>query len=71
MPVKNSCMFCCNTILNSVPLDLVSVSGQVRELSPVSVRYLFTVESPEQTRRILEGDLPDRVTRGHFRKGAD
>ena len=70
-PVKNDCLICTNTILNSVPLDLVSVSGQVRELSPVSVRYLFTVESPEQTRRILEGDLPDRVTRGHFRKGAD
>ena len=68
-PVKNDCSLCMNTIYNSVPLDLVSMSGQVKALSPASVRYLFTVESGKETRMILKGYLPDKMTRGHFRKG--
>ena len=69
--VKNDCMLCLNTIYNSVPLDLVSLRAQVNELSPASVRYLFTIESGDQTKRILKGQLPDAVTRGHFRKGIE
>ena len=69
--VRNDCMFCLNTIYNSVPLDLVSLSGQVRQLSPASVRYLFTIETRDETRRILNGKMPDAVTRGHFRKGVE
>lgn len=67
--VKNDCMLCLNTIYNSVPLELVSLSGQIRQLNPLSVRYQFTIEGKEETRRVLEGNLPDAVTRGHFRKG--
>ena len=70
-PVRNDCMLCLNTIYNSVPLELVSLHSQLRELSPASVRYLFTIESREDTKRILKGKLPDAVTRGHFRKGAE
>ena len=70
-PVRNDCMLCLNTIYNSVPLELVSLHSQMRELSPASVRYLFTIESREDTKRILKGKLPDAVTRGHFRKGAE
>ncbi len=69
--VKNDCMLCLNTIYNSVPLDLVSLRAQVYELSPASVRYLFTIENGDQTKRILKGQLPDAVTRGHFRKGIE
>ena len=35
-PVRNDCMLCPNTIYNSVPLDLVSLSGQVRAAGPAS-----------------------------------
>ena len=70
-PVRNDCMLCLNTIYNSVPLELVSLRSQMRELSPASVRYLFTIESREETKRILKGKLPDAVTRGHFRKGVE
>ena len=69
-PVKNDCLICTGMIFNSVPLDLVSLSGRTEALSPASIRYMFTVESGEETRRILGGQLPDAVTRGHFRKGA-
>lgn len=69
-PVVNDCTICTNTIYNSVPLDLVSLSGQVKDLKPSSLRYMFTVESGDEIRRIMKGDLPDEVTRGHFRKGA-
>lgn len=70
-PVRNDCSICTNTIYNSVPLDLVSLAGQVKAMAPASTRYLFTVESAEETRKILKGDLPDEMTRGHFRKGAE
>ncbi len=69
-PVVNDCTICTNMIFNSVPLELISLEGQVKALSPASVRYMFTVESGEDTKRILKGNLPDEVTRGHFRKGA-
>lgn len=68
-PVVNDCKICTNLIYNSVPLELISLAGQVKALSPSSVRYMFTVESGEETRRVLKGNLPDEVTRGHFRKG--
>ena len=70
-PVKNDCSLCLNTIYNSVPLDLISLSEQIRQLGPASVRYLFTVESGEQTRQVLHGKMPKAVTRGHFRKGIE
>ena len=70
-PVKNDCLLCLNTIYNSVPLELVSLSAQLKQLSPASVRYLFTIEDKAETQRILRGKLPDAVTRGHFRKGVE
>ena len=69
--VKNDCMLCLNTIHNSVPLDLIALRGQIQDLSLSSIRYLFTIESGEQTRRVLEGKLPQAVTRGHIRKGIE
>ncbi len=70
-PVVNDCRICTNTIYNSVPLELISLSGQVKALKPSSVRYMFTVESRDEILRVLKGNLPDEVTRGHFRKGAE
>jgi hypothetical protein len=63
-------MLCTNTILNSVPLDLISLPEPVRPSGTFSVRYQFTVESRDETRAVLKGELPGQVTRGHFRKGA-
>lgn len=70
-PVRNDCSICTNLIYNSVPLDLLSLKDEVDRLNPSSVRCSFTVESGEQTERILRGEVPDAVTRGHFRKGVE
>ncbi len=70
-PVLNDCGLCLNTIYNSVPLELLTLQGQVKGLGCASFRYSFTVESAGEVRRILKGELPDEVTRGHFRKGAE
>lgn len=52
-PVKNVCPICTNVIYNSVPLDLLPVSEEVRELSPASYRLAFTIEEKEQVHRIV------------------
>lgn len=70
-PVKAECAFCTNIIFNSVPLDLVTAKEERRMLDPGSVRYSFTTESGRETARVLEGYLPDQITRGHIRKGVE
>ena len=70
-PVKNDCSICTNTIFNSVPLELTAMSDRIRRSGAASVRYLFTIESGEETHRILNGILPEQITRGHYRKGVE
>ena len=70
-PVRNDCSICTNTIYNSVPLELISLREEIASLGAGSLRYHFTVESGEETARILRGELPEHITRGHFRKGVE
>lgn len=70
-PVRNECGICTNYIYNSVPLELVTLKSETDRLGPGSVRYSFTIESADQTARILRGELPKNITRGHFRKGVE
>ena len=70
-PVRNDCGICTNTIYNSVPLELVSLREEIASLGAGSLRYHFTIESGEETARILRGELPEHITRGHFRKGVE
>ena len=53
-PVRNQCRFCCNTIYNSVPLDLSGCRKEIEALSPNYVRAVFTVESGEETAAVLD-----------------
>ena len=82
-PVKNHCRFCCNTIYNTSPLSLLHERAAIGEIAPAAVRLQFTVESPEETGRIVRAfadafagglevkdPLPE-MTRGHFRRGAE
>ena len=82
-PVKNHCRFCCNTIYNTSPLSLLHERAAIGEIAPAAVRLQFTVESPEETERIVrvfagafvgglevKDPLPE-MTRGHFRRGAE
>ena len=83
-PVVNRCVTCCNTIYNSVPLDLTGCRKEIEALSPDVVRVAFTVESGAETAEILkrlkqwhtDGQAffaPDGQdgTRGHFRRGVE
>lgn len=64
-PVETVCDFCYNIIYNSVPLYLADLAEQ----EPVHVRYQFTMESEAETARILSGEKPQQITRGHYRRG--
>lgn len=82
-PVRNQCAVCTNVIYNSVPLDLISDSKEIRELQPSSCRLSFTFEDGAEVRRIaeaakecfLEKKTLDKVisggTRGHFKRGVE
>lgn len=80
-PVKYECLFCYNTIYNSVPLSLLSDPMSIRRLGASSVRVMLTTETEEEVRTILkafEAFLDNRpvkenfeYTRGHFGRGVD
>ncbi len=82
-PVLNRCHLCCNTIYNSVPLQLGGCRSELMALSPSFLRLSFTVEPAKDVKRILRqyhGLLfaehsaydPDRKdTRGHFKRGVE
>jgi len=83
MPVKNSCLFCCNTILNADPLSLVGVRKDVLALNPGSLRILLSTETKEEAERVISAcaeaflkgrDVPDPYpvcTRGHLKRGVE
>lgn len=80
-PVVNRCVTCCNTIYNSVPLDLTGCQKEIETLAPDFVRAAFTVESGEETAAVLRRLKQWRITgqaldgqegtRGHFRRGVE
>lgn len=80
-PVVETCEFCYNRILNSVPTSLHADISYVRELSPACLRLQFSVETAKETKDIIdfyESLLRDErkplpfgeFTRGHFKKSA-
>lgn len=70
MTVKNSCIFCLNTIYNSVPTAVYDMKDEIMKLAPSFIRYEFTVESAAEVKAVLSGKMPEpgRFTRGHFKK---
>ncbi len=77
-PVLNRCLFCTNTIYNSVPLALGCCEEETGRLSPSFLRLSFTVESEKETSLILERYLgegspaaSEEGTRGHFKRGVE
>lgn len=83
LPVKNHCRFCYNTIYNPSPLALLGCKSEISELKPDGLRMKFTVETEEETIRILKAFLEEGkkkevlpvplkdFTRGHFRRGVE
>ena len=80
-PVANYCRFCYNVIYNCEPLSLLYSREEVLRLSPESLRLCFTMESREETRRILKdfvqvfcrggqaGKPEGGYTKGHLKRG--
>ena len=66
LPVRCRCETCSNTIYNAVPLSLHQFAGQgIMRKIPVQL-CMFTTETGEQTRRILQffGRLSEEADRG-------
>ncbi len=82
-PVLNRCSVCCNTIYNSVPLQLDECMDSVKMLSPEWIRLTFTIENAEETERVINRyrnvffgtgkntAAEQEGTRGHFRRGVE
>ena len=82
-PVLNRCSVCCNTIYNSVPLQLDECIDSVKMISPEWIRLSFTIENAEETEQVIDRyrnvffdtgkntDLESEGTRGHFRRGVE
>ncbi|MCD7957932.1 MAG: U32 family peptidase [Lachnospiraceae bacterium] len=70
-PVLTRCLFCTNTIYNSVPLHLAGCLDDIMKIAPSSVRISFTVETREETRHVLHiyGKLFDMVSSGKDASG--
>lgn len=72
--------FCYNILYNSIPYGLLQENRQVKELKPASLRLSFTLEKPEEAKKILEEfsrvyfrdeSCPEKnYTKGHFKRGA-
>ncbi|MDO4523268.1 MAG: U32 family peptidase [Eubacteriales bacterium] len=81
--VRSHCSFCYNTIRNSAPLILADEWRRIGELHPAGIRLMFTDESCERIREILQmyirtfckgQDIPEVTgvfTRGHFKRGVE
>ena len=70
---------CYNIIYNSVPLSLMNSLNDIRRICVNNFRVNFTVESAEQTKKILDSLSKDNYeylneldyTKGHFKRGVD
>ncbi|MGN0158788.1 MAG: DUF3656 domain-containing protein [Brotaphodocola sp.] len=83
LPVKNHCRFCYNTIYNPSPLSLLGQEQTVKHLNPAVLRLQFVMESPEQTKAVIDAyadhfrygkETPapfDDFTRGHMKRGVE
>lgn len=83
LPVKNHCRFCYNTIYNPSPLSLLGQEQVVKRLDPAVLRLQFAMESPQQTKAVIDAyadhfrygkETPapfDDFTRGHMKRGVE
>lgn len=79
--VKNCCDYCYNVIYNTEALSLLDQQEEIQSLAPQAIRLHFTMESKEETERVLgcfedvfvkheeTEKLAGTYTRGHFKRG--
>ena len=81
--VQTNCIGCYNVILNGQCLSLLRYADEIKELKPRNIRLDFTIESAEETGKVIEsfilgylkgkqGELSaDNLTAGHFKRGVE
>ena len=76
-PVRQVCSSCYNIIYNSACLSLLG-TGVTERFSPAGWRLVFTYESPEEMKAVLEAFLSGEMspgkgpfTKGHFKRGIE
>lgn len=79
--VKNCCDYCYNVIYNAEALSFLEQQEEIQTLSPKALRLHFTIESEEETKKVLycfedvfvkhreTEKLAGTYTRGHFKRG--
>ncbi len=67
---KSNCTFCYNVIYNSKPLKLTDVYDSLNS-NFICKKYMFTTESASETKKVLDGQIGNDFTRGHFKRGVE
>lgn len=78
--VKNCCDYCYNIVYNNCPTFLMDEWKEMMAINPSVLRMSFTVESKEETKRMLDlipflsndimkDNCMQECTKGHFRRG--
>lgn len=62
------CKYCYNIIYQGKPFSILRERETLRKAGLCQWRYEFTVETPEQVRRILADEIPERSVTGHYDK---
>lgn len=76
------CENCRNIMLNSVPIYMADKAADLVSLNVDAIRLKFTTETPDEVKKVikayqdgLSGTVPkgvfDKITRGHFYRGAE
>ncbi len=63
--VETDCTNCINRIYNGIPLCEEPSTLSFADL----LLYSFTVETAEEVKNVLSGNLPEKKTRGHYNRG--
>ncbi len=71
IPVRMYCKYCYNQVYNADAFFIADLKEEVLDLQPDSIRYDFSTESGEECRRVLQGQVPFPLTRGHFNHGVE
>ena len=67
----NQCKFCYNVLYNSTPLYLFDLIDEINSINPRAFRFNFVNESAQDVRKILNGELVENYTRGHYKRGVE
>ena len=69
----NSCAYCYNLILNSVPEYLLDKKEELWNMGVAAVRMSFTIETAAEVEELImnAGESVKDYTRGHYNRGVD